>query len=461
MKMLPRYISLLLVSISVGNDFAVGATTLTVTNTSGDHNVPGSLPACIYQANYGPADFYSIKFNIPGAGPYTISMQETIFVAQQMSIDATTQPGYSGTPLVTLNGNGLSSAIYIGPLVSGGQNNVNTVRGLRIINFSSNAITISSGSNGNWILNNWLGFTYDSVQGKWVKNSDYGYPNTRGIGIQSSYNVIKENVISGVDNGITIGEDISTSTLSTPKYVTNDIESNYIGTDYSGLYAFGNTSDAIFLGAGAGYTWIGPGNVLSGNASSGMEMLHSTNTGNVVFSNMIGVGKDGVTPIPNGELGILVSNGATYNAIGSWGGNVISCNTLGGIAVGLTSTGSGTTTKAAYTLWIQNNFIGTSRSGVGLGGQGVGVTIQGGSQGISVSANVIAGNIQHGIGMYDSSYNSASYNWIGVTPSGSNVPNGGYGVYLQNSWNNWIQGNAYGSNRLGSSGVNGGGGNSF
>ena len=73
------------------------------TNDSG----AGSLRQAIIDSNATPGVTDTISFNIPGGGVHTIT--PTIALPAILSpaiIDATTQPGYSGAPLIELNGSG-------------------------------------------------------------------------------------------------------------------------------------------------------------------------------------------------------------------------------------------------------------------------------------------------------------------------------------------------------------------
>src|SRR5262245_16950373 len=74
--------------------------TFTVTNTN--PNGAGSLEAAIINANSnGVPDL--INFNIGGGGPQTITPTSGLpSITEQVTIDATSQPGYAGKPLITL-----------------------------------------------------------------------------------------------------------------------------------------------------------------------------------------------------------------------------------------------------------------------------------------------------------------------------------------------------------------------
>jgi hypothetical protein len=376
-----------------------------------------------------------------------ITISTTLFLNDQVVIDGATQPGASGAPLIYVRGDTNVTSL----MLLHQNSSVSTIQGLGFYDYTSNAITILPASQGNWIQNNYIGFYWDGVSSP-ILNSAFS-PWTRGIAIQSSFNVLRNNTISGVDNAIAVGEDPG-QTWSGVNYKTNAIQYNRIGTNPAGTSAvgFGNTSDGVFLGAGGRENFIGPGNVLSGMASAGVELLHSSVIGNVVFLNMIGVDASGTKAIPNKELGVLLANGANGNAIGGqWGGNVISANNFGGVSLGTTLPPG--YTGAANGNWVQNNIIGLdANQGASLGGQQVGISINSGSTLNAVTGNVLSGNTQHGAILGDVVTNSVSSNFIGRTSTGASVPNGAFGIYFLNASYNYAIGNSFGPNPFGNIG---------
>src|SRR4051812_23130607 len=147
--------------------------TIVVTSSaSGGAGSVGTLTWAIYQANYGAANSYNITFNLPAsANEIQITLTETLYIARPMTINGTTQQGYAGQPRIRINCGGLASGFQIvGPgngLPGGGGS---TIKGFRITNYSSNAITISHGANANLIANNQIGFTPGSVTGTFLRN---------------------------------------------------------------------------------------------------------------------------------------------------------------------------------------------------------------------------------------------------------------------------------------------------
>ena len=81
-----------------------GGTTFVVINTNDAGS--GSLRQALLDAN-ATAGIDSINFNIPGTGPFTITPLSPLpTVTGPVNINATTQPGYAGSPIVGLNGVG-------------------------------------------------------------------------------------------------------------------------------------------------------------------------------------------------------------------------------------------------------------------------------------------------------------------------------------------------------------------
>lgn len=273
-----------------------------------------------------------------------------------------------------------------------------------------------------------------------------------GVGIISSYNAVRYNVISGTENGIVIGGgDVPAGLM----YRGNSVQKNFVGTDPTGtsVAGYGNTGDGVFMGHGAEGTWIGPDNVFSGNASAGIEMLDSTAWGSIIFRNKVGLDVTGTKRLGNGQVGILVGGRAHTVAIGGpWGGNVVAGNKLAGIAVGVYPWG------ASDQVWIANNLIGVDVNGRVVGDQRVGVTVNFGSTRSAVYENVIGGHSEHGVIVGDPRVsttrgNSVHDNWIGRDKKGNPLPNSAWGVYFMNAPNNWVVRNQFGWNTMGTIGI--------
>src|SRR5437588_6403379 len=117
------------------------AATFTV-NTADDHNdgvcnaADCTLREAINAANAGD----TISFNIPGSGVHIINATAGFSITRSINIDATTQTGYAGSPVVEINGVGAGSGAN-GFDVTGG--NV-SIKALIINRFSGYAINFAS-----------------------------------------------------------------------------------------------------------------------------------------------------------------------------------------------------------------------------------------------------------------------------------------------------------------------------
>ncbi len=115
---------------------------------------------------------------------------------------------------------------------------------------------------------------------------------------------------------------------------SNTIQGNLIGVDVSGMAAWKNAGDGVHIN-GAHHNLIIE-NVLSGNGGSGIQGCCTTDSShNVIRQNMIGVGIDGTTPVPNELNGVWFHDGASLNVIGP--GNILAHNSGVGVQIDGTS----------------------------------------------------------------------------------------------------------------------------
>ncbi len=99
---------------------------------------PGSLRQAVTDAN-AQAGLDEIRFDIPGPGPHVISLTSGLPWLESVILDATKQPGYSGTPLIVLDGGGPAAGLT-GPILKG---NNSVVRGFEIRDFQGNGLAVS------------------------------------------------------------------------------------------------------------------------------------------------------------------------------------------------------------------------------------------------------------------------------------------------------------------------------
>src|SRR5262249_22102443 len=140
----------------------------------------------------------------------------------------------------------------------------------------------------------------------------------------------------------------------------NVVVGNHIGIDKAGTTPLGNVLDGVALVSGASGNVIGQagdGNVISGNAQSGVWINGGDSVGdrtsfNTLAGNLIGTNAAGSGAVPNAVDGVLVNGSAIENSIGSpatgtgtviqTGGNVISGNSQWGVYISDSGTNSNT-----------------------------------------------------------------------------------------------------------------------
>jgi hypothetical protein len=256
----------------------------------------GSLRQAILDANAN-AGLDTITFNVAGGGIHTITPTSALpDITDAVVIEATSQPGYTGTPLIELNGATAGSNRAGLTLESGSGSS--TIRGLAINRFGGDGIHITH-SSGNLIEYNFIGTDPSGT----IAQGNGG----DGIEIyfSAANNVIRYNVISANVWGISIG-------IGSTDDDSNIIQANKIGTDVTGTLALGNTTAGITAGFASANTLIGgsaagQGNVIAFNGI-GIEFRQNADAGHAILGNSI---------FSNGSLGIdLGSDGVTANDAG-------------------------------------------------------------------------------------------------------------------------------------------------
>jgi streptogramin lyase len=414
--------------------------TFTVLN-SGDSGA-GSLRQAILNANANlGAD--SIVFNIPtsdpgynsGAGTWTITPLSALpTVTDPVILDATTQPGFAGTPVIVLSGASAGSGVT-GLTITAG---ASTVKGLVINGFGGAGLDLTTGG-GNLIEGNFIGTNAAGTA---------ALGNANGVVIASTSNTVggttagAGNLISG--NG-TNGVELDGN--------GNLVQGNFIGTNLAGNAGMGNQAGVLNTGAGntvGGTTGtIGPlgsaafaGNVIDAN-TYGVE----NNGGSLLIEgNYIGTDYTGMARVGNGFYGIYALSGnATIGGTAPGAGNLISGNNNDGVAL-----------YASNSL-VQGNFIGTDVTGThALGNTFEGIVFVNATNntigGTTAAArNIIAGNGETGIRIFaTSSNNLLEGNYIGTDKTGTvALPNLNGGVLVfQQSTNNTIGGTTAGAGNV-------------
>ncbi len=377
----------------------------------------GSLRQAMLNAN-ATAGTDRIVFNIPGGGVHTINLLiELPEITDPVVIDATTQPGYAGAPLVELNGAAVGNN-SAGFRITAGSS---TIRGFVINRFNNPGFggIFMSTNGGNVIQANYIGL-----------NSTGTLPSSNhdGIIISTSSN----NLIGGTTpatRNVISGNSFEGIILSGPN---NQIMGNFIGTNAAGTAAVGNGIRGIIVSGSLlstannviGGTTPGAGNLISGNQVG-------INGGGVsVQGNLIGTDVSGTLAVGN-NTGIQAHAGALIGGTVPGARNIISGNNAGVHIQGQESK-------------LQGNFIGTDITGtLALGNTGGGVfagdrALIGGTTPEArniISGNGGTGNVSLGFNIHGDNV-TVQGNYIGTDVTGSvALVNPSVGISISQSGN--------------------------
>lgn len=431
--------------------------TFTVTSTA-DNDTPCTTQTCTLRAAINAANTNPgadrITFRI-ATGVQTIHPETALpLVTEPVTIDGTGQPGFVSAPLIVLNGellstdNGQSTTESIDGLTITGESSV--IQALVVQSFPGNGVVIQSSDT--IIRNMYLGTSSTGLEARGNQRNglliDNAANNTIGGTNETTRNVISGNVRHGV-------------LISGASATGNQVLGNFIGINRAGTVTDADPSPALGNGEAGilierapdnriGGTESGAGNVIAGNAAEGVIIIQPGATSNQVMGNLIGLDRDGVLSVSNGQSGVLIEN-APSNQIGgtaSGARNLISGNTTQGLILrGSSATGN----------MVQGNFIGVDRAGTAnLGNTLDGVLIDGatsnmigGSQ--NTAGNVISGNGGNGVLINGSNAigNRVQGNTIGVNSEGSvEVGNANQGILINSAPGNLIGGADEGTGNL-------------
>jgi parallel beta-helix repeat protein len=326
-----------------------------------------TLRAALQEAN-GLAGSDDIVFNIFGSNLTIKPASALPNITGALDIDARTQPGYAGLPLVELDGS--SAGLVDGLRVTGDDV---TIAGLVVNRFGEDGIALVGAMDVD-VEDNFIGTTASGA-------GDAGN-GQNGVTVNDVEDAkVKDNVISG--NGVFGVEIMGGSTLVS-------VVGNLIGTNAAGTSAIGNGFEGVEIfrspnntvGGGAGGKNIISGNGIIGSASDGVEIFGAESTGNVIKDNYIGLNAAGTGMIPNRDDGLTIDS-ASNNTIDD---NTISGNEDDGILVHTLEGGT-----ATGNLLIGND-IGVDKAGKALPNGDVTRKIGDGIEIRGVSGNRIEGN---------------------------------------------------------------------
>ena len=278
-------------------------------------------------------------------------------------------------------------------------------------------IEVNGASHRSQVLGNRVGTDYDGAA------LVPGSGNRNGIALVADFE-------SEAPRDVKVAENTVAGSSSLGMYISGGVQSatvtaNRFGTDIDGKKAlanqvgFGAGFAANGTGAPGGLTF-GPGNVVAGNRTDGVQMFGGKDA--VVRGNRIGVSADS-KPLGNGSAGINVGGDDV-----SVTANTISANAQG-VAIGDT----------ADKTSVTGNLIGTAPTGetspLDFGNLGSGVLVAGTNSRVGGSernaGNVISGNAR-GVQVHgDAEGTTIRQNHIGVDTTGTKPIANGVGITLQ------------------------------
>jgi parallel beta-helix repeat protein len=359
-----------------------------------------TLRAAIEEAN-ASAGPQKIIFKIPGSGIKTIKPDGKSLpdITEAVVIDATTQPGYTSSPMIYLDGSmtaGSRSGFTID--CSDCSLKKSRIKGFVIGNFHGAGIRLVKSSELH-IEQNYIG---TDVTGKVAAANKEG-----GIDLlDADRSVIDGNLISG--NG---AFGIALARIEGIHSGGTTITGNRIGTNLAGTAGLPNQGPGVLLGIDAQANFIGKPkevekNIISGNNGHGISILghEETGTPNYISGNYIGTDITGKKRVANLGDGINVSleNGGVCRdkisgnlpppfALDASPTNLISGNE--GVGIHIIGKCNYINCAELLNLSITGNYIGTDISGTKpLGNIGSGIHINQLGGALDVTQNIISSN---------------------------------------------------------------------
>lgn len=347
-----------------------------------------TLRAAIEQSNFN-AGADVIRFVIGGGGAATISVGGgPLEVTGPLTLDATTQAGFAGVPIIHLDFGG--GGIFPGLSIMAGPS---LVRGFVIGGFSAEGIAI---------------FANDvTVETCYLGTNTAGTApssNLRGLGSSGDRSRIG-GLAPGAGNLIS-GNSFGGATLAGNEAL---FQGNTVGTDVTGSVALAN---GIF-GVGVlltGNDGVLQKNLVSGHASVGIRIEGDRAS---VASNRVGTNAAATAAVPNFFAGIYlvgVDQGLIGSELGPASSNIVSGNNGDGIRVA-GSTGVG----------VLGNFVGTDATGqLALGNEFNGIHVE--AAGAVPSADIqIGGGRLLGFKFGNLVSGNGSEGWHGIFVEGAST----------------------------------------
>ena len=300
-------------------------------------------------------------------------------VSVPTDIDATTQPGYSGTPVVVIDGSAAGASDGLNLAADGSR-----VAGLAVVRFGGAGIRVETpafgGGDGVTVEDCRVGV---DASGAAAGNGGGGASMT-GDG----HRLLRSVVSANIGSGITVVGGVGV-----------EIQGNRIGTDPAGTAAMGNTGDGLSIvrADAALIGGDGEGNVISGNGGVGLVAgLADPERGRSrIEGNRVGTDAAGAVALPNAGGGVTLGAGFVLGGTSDGAGNVISGNGGPGVRV----------EAFDCDCAVLGNRIGVTADGAAaLGNAGPGIRLDAPASGIGIGTgvhgekgNVVSGNAGPGI----------------------------------------------------------------
>jgi Concanavalin A-like lectin/glucanases superfamily/PKD domain/Matrixin len=433
--------------------FVVTVAAFTVTNTS--DSGAGSLRQALLNANVA-SDLNTIRFNIPGTGVQTIQPLSALpSVSSPVVLDATTQPGYAGTPVIELNGAGAGAGAN-GLTITGSGS---TVKGFVINRFSGAGIQVSGTGappgaiawwQGQGNANDFLGVSNGtpSATGVSFASGEVGQAfSFNGTGSVS----VPDTPALQLTNGFTIEAWVNPSTLAG--------KGRSVSKGVAGArgYSLGRNGAHLELTTYGLKDYDTVGNYLTVGVWTHVAVVFDTNnTANfyvngVLVESVAGPAKARLASDPL-YLGSAQSPSTGQPPFEAWNGLLdeitIYARQLTAAEIQSIYSADG---RGKGVNVIQGNFIGTSAAGTGLLGNANGVVLTNGASYVLVggtaagAGNVISGNSGDGVQISGTTTqdNVVQGNRISTDVNGTApVPNGSFGVEIGDAANNVVGGTA-------------------
>ncbi len=318
------------------NDFGDETTGDGICKTDVDSNC--TLRAAIEEANATPNSGAPdrIEFAIPGSGPHLIDAGSNLPDTADVLVDGTTQPGYSGTPVIEVRGPGEGSQAFFGA-----GNNV-TVKGLSITGWGTAVALLGSGG----VEDSWLG----------VEPGGALRPNTDvGVVLEGTGASVVRSRIAGGQCGVLVTASTNSACGITPGDVQGGSGNTIGGSESAGNTIYG------FASAGVHVSGAGTGNKIQGNVIGLDPSGSPSGSLNGVFV------LDSPGTIVGADAGPPDLNNAAYPPFGNVVAGIGGDEGIYGIIVSGASSG----TRVTF------NAVGTNRAGttttIGINGTGIGV----------------------------------------------------------------------------------------